>query len=92
MADRRGRADRIGFMRHAQPVFKRVDYLDASARVLLGASGREGVDAAMDEAPAQGGATAYYISDRIRNSNRVRVAILEYGRPNERAAGRTCFF
>ena len=32
MADRRGRADRIGFMRHAQPVFRRVDYLDASAR------------------------------------------------------------
>ena len=51
MAERRGRAARIGFMRHAQPVFKRVDrYLDASARVLLGASGREGVDAAMDEA------------------------------------------
>ena len=61
MADRRGRTARIEFMRHAQPVFqnpfeafnplKRVDrYLDASARVLLGARGREGVDAAMDEA------------------------------------------
>ena len=61
MADRRARAARIEFMRHAQPVFqnpfeafnplKRVDrYLDASARVLLGARGREGVDAAMDEA------------------------------------------
>ena len=61
MADRRGRAARIEFMRHAQPVFqnpfeafnplKRVDrYLEASARVLLGASGREAVDAAMDEA------------------------------------------
>ena len=61
MADRRGRAARIEFMRHAQPVFqnpfeafnplKRVDrYLDASARVLLGARGQEAVDAAMDEA------------------------------------------
>ena len=61
MADRRGRTARIEFMRHAQPVFqnpfeafnplKRVDrYLDASARVLLGARGREGIDAAMDEA------------------------------------------
>ena len=61
MADRRGRAARIEFMRHAQPVFqnpfeafnplKRVDrYLDASARVLLGVRGQEAVDAAMDEA------------------------------------------
>ena len=56
-ADRR-RAGRVEFMRHVQPVFqnpfetfnplKQVDrYLRASARVLLGARGREG---AMDEA------------------------------------------
>ena len=61
MADRRGRAAKIEFMRHAQPVFqnpfeafnplKRVDrYLDASARVLLGARGRGAIDAAMDVA------------------------------------------
>ncbi len=60
-ADRRGRAGRVEFMRHIQPVFqnpfeafnplKQVDrYLQASARVLLGARGRESVDAAMDEA------------------------------------------
>lgn len=61
MADRRGRAARVEFMRHVQPVFqnpfeafnplKQVDrYLEASARVLLGARGRASVDAAMDEA------------------------------------------
>ena len=61
MADRRGRAARLEFMCHAQPVFqnpfeafnplKRVDrYLDASARVLLGARGRDRAAAAMDEA------------------------------------------
>ena len=60
-ADRRGRAGRVEFMRHVQPVFqnpfetfnplKQVDrYLRASARVLLGARGREGVEGAMDGA------------------------------------------
>ena len=60
-ADRRGRAARIEFMRHVQPVFqnpfesfnplKRVDrYLEASARVLLGEKKRANIDAAMDNA------------------------------------------
>lgn len=61
MADRRGRAARLEFMCHAQPVFqnpfeafnplKRVDrYLQASARALRGVRGRGNVDAALDEA------------------------------------------
>ena len=61
MADRRGRAARLEFMCHAQPVFqnpfeafnplKRVDrYLEASARALRGVRGRGNVDAALDEA------------------------------------------
>lgn len=61
MADRRGRAARLEFMCHAQPVFqnpfeafnplKRVDrYLEASARVLRGVRGRGNVAAALDEA------------------------------------------
>lgn len=61
MADRRGRAARLEFMRHVQPVFqnpfesfnplKRVDrYLEASARVLLGERKRANIDAAMDNA------------------------------------------
>ena len=58
---KRNRAARLEFMRHVQPVFqhpfeafnplKPVDrYLEASARVLLGAKEDDQVDAAMDEA------------------------------------------
>ena len=58
---KRNRAARLEFMRHVQPVFqnpfeafnplKHVDrYLEASARVLLGAKEDDEVDAAMDDA------------------------------------------
>ena len=61
VSGRVNRAQRLSFMRHVQPVFqnpfeafnplKEVDrYLQASARVLLGATSRAQVEAAMDDA------------------------------------------
>ena len=102
MAERRGRAARIEFMRHAQPVFqnpfeafnplKRVDrYLDASARVLLGARGPEAVDAAMDEALHKVGLSLAEVRGRyaheLSGGQLQRVAIasrLTGGRPSSR--------
>ena len=61
VSDSRNRMKKIEFMKHIQPVFqnpfesfnplKEVDrYLEATARVLLGESSRQAIDAAMDDA------------------------------------------
>ena len=97
MADRRGRASRLEFMRHVQPVFqnpfeafnplKTVDrYLEASARVLLGEKQRPAVDAAMDEALQKVGLSLVEIRGRyaheLSGGQLQRVAIARALIPN----------